>query len=90
MIFSEEAKEVFDIAKRLFIYYHSFDSSEANASLYDIKAHFQGYNDKGRMNPPIKAKDEYYKATLGSLNLALKALAAKIESKIYKYGFLKY
>lgn len=74
--FSHEAKEVFKAAKELFKHYHEQAKDETNynpnAALYDIKAHFQGFNDKGKMNPPQKAKDEAYKDKLGELNYALK------------------
>ncbi len=90
--FSDEAKEVLQAGKELFKHYHeqTRDSKDynANAALYDIKAHFQGFNDKGKMNPPQKAQDEAYKERLGILNYALKELAKKIEVKVYEYGFL--
>ncbi|WDL77732.1 hypothetical protein [Helicobacter winghamensis] len=90
--FSDEAKEVLQAAKELFKHYHTQakDSKDynANAALYDIKAHFQGFNDKGKMNSPQKAQDEAYKEKLGNLNYALKDLAKKLESKIYEYEFL--
>ncbi|EKE3731649.1 hypothetical protein OUP81_000673 [Campylobacter upsaliensis] len=90
--FSHEAKEVFKAAKELFKHYHEQAKDETNynpnAALYDIKAHFQDFNDKGKMNPPQKAKDEYYKQKLGELNYALKNLAKKIEVKVYEYEFL--
>ncbi|WP_279128879.1 hypothetical protein [Helicobacter winghamensis] len=90
--FSDEAKEVLQAGKELFKHYHeqTRDSKDynANAALYDIKAHFQGFNDKGKMNPPQKAKDEAYKQKLGELNYALKNLAKRIESKVYEYEFL--
>ncbi|EAJ7104073.1 hypothetical protein YZ54_00945 [Campylobacter upsaliensis] len=90
--FSHEAKEVFKAAKELFKHYHEQAKDETNynpnAALYDIKAHFQGFNDKGKMNPPQKAKDEAYKDKLGELNYALKNLAKKIEVKVYEYEFL--
>lgn len=90
--FSDEAKEVLQAGKELFKHYHeqTRDSKDhnANAALYDIKAHFQGFNDKGKMNPPQKAQDEAYKERLGTLNYALKNLAKKIEVKVYEYGFL--
>ena len=92
LIFSDEAKEVLQAGKELFKHYHTQtrDSKDynPNAALYDIKAHFQGFNDKGKMNPPQKADDEYYKQKLGELNYALKNLAKKIEVKVYEYGFL--
>ena len=92
LIFSDEAKEVLQAGKELFKHYHTQakDSKDynPNAALYDIKAHFQGFNDKGKMNPPQKADDEAYKERLGTLNYALKNLAKKIEVKVYEYGFL--
>lgn len=92
LIFSDEAKEVLQAGKELFKHYHTQakDSKDynPNAALYDIKAHFQGFNDKGKMNPPQKAKDEAYKEKLGTLNYALKNLAKKIEVKVYDYEFL--
>ncbi|EIZ9310479.1 hypothetical protein MQ967_000379 [Campylobacter upsaliensis] len=91
--FSREAKEVFKAAKELFKHYHEQAKDDEtsytpNAALYDIKAHFQGFNDKDKMNPPQKAKDEAYKDKLGELNYALKNLAKKIEVKVYEYEFL--
>ena len=92
LIFSDEAKEVLQAGKELFKHYHTQakDSKDynPNAALYDIKAHFQGFNDKGKMNPPQKAQDETYKERLGTLNYTLKNLAKKIEIKVYEYGFL--
>ena len=92
LIFSDEAKEVLQAGKEIFKHYHeqTRDSKDynANAALYDIKAHFQGFNDKGKMNSPQKAKDVAYKEKLGNLNYALKNLAKKIEVKVYEYGFL--
>ncbi|WP_066389490.1 hypothetical protein [Helicobacter himalayensis] len=93
LCFSQEAQEVLDSGKELFRHYHTQSSNDTsynpNASLYDIKAYFQGFNDKGKMNPPQKAKDSVYKDLLGELNLALKELAKRIEPKVYEYGFLE-
>lgn len=90
--FSQEAKEVLQAGKEIFKHYHTQakDSKDynANAALYDIKAYFQGFNDKGKMNPPQKAQDEAYKQKLGELNYTLKNLAKRIESKVYEYEFL--
>lgn len=92
LIFSDEAKEVLQAAKELFKHYHEQakdkENYNPNAALYDIKAHFQGFNDKGKMNPPQKAQDEAYKDKLGELNYTLKNLAKKIEVKVYEYEFL--
>ncbi|EDP8373681.1 hypothetical protein G3L05_001046 [Campylobacter upsaliensis] len=90
--FSEEAKAVLETAKELFKHYHEQakdkENYNPNTALYDIKAHFQGFNDKGKMNPPQKAQDEAYKEKLGELNYTLKNLAKKIEVKVYEYEFL--
>ena len=94
--FSVEAKKVFEAGRELYKYYHAQDFKDpakpynANASLYDIKEHFQGRDDKGKMNPPQKASDPHYKELLATLNLALRELATKkIKQKIYDYGFLR-
>lgn len=92
LCFSQEAQEVLNAGKELFRHYHTQVKEDKdynpNASLYDIKAHFQGFNDKGKMNPPQKADDEVYKQKLGELNYALKVLAKNIEVKVYEYEFL--
>lgn len=90
--FSLEAKELLNAAKELFRYYHTHSEDKnylVNASLYDIKEFFQGRNEKGKMNPPTKAKDEHYKTLLNDVNANLKTLAKKLEPKIYEYEFLK-
>ena len=48
LVFSEEATAVFDAGRALWHYYHAQKDVNVNASLYDIRAHFQGRNDKGR------------------------------------------
>ncbi|WP_270969723.1 hypothetical protein [Campylobacter upsaliensis] len=92
LVFSHEAQEVLQAGKELFKHYHTQakdkENYNPNAALYDIKAHFQGFNDKGKMNPPQKADDEVYKDKLGELNYTLKNLAKKIEVKVYEYEFL--
>ena len=94
--FSETAKNVFKAGKELWKYYHATISSSlgeaggdgaVNASLYDIREHFQGRNDKGTMNN--KSDDEKYNELVENLRIALKVLAKKIEPKVYEYGFLK-
>lgn len=93
IIWSKEAQSVFDAGRKLWKHYHTQaqDSKDylINASLYDIKAYFQGFNPKGKMNPPIKAQDEVYKELLGALNYELSLLAKKLESKVYEHGFLE-
>ncbi|MFY7786778.1 MAG: hypothetical protein ACOVQA_02785, partial [Thermoflexibacteraceae bacterium] len=100
--FSPEAQAVFEAGKKLWQYYHaqinklSLQAFEAhplgdeglvNASLYDIKAYFQGRNAQGKMNN--KSTDEKYNELMGYLREALKVLAQKIEPKVYEHGFLK-
>ena len=96
--FSDEATAVFDAGRELWTHYHNqkfpLNGSGAdahreyneNASLYDIKAHFQGRNDKGRMN--AKSTDEKYTELIGDLRQKLSLLSDKIVPKVYKYRFL--
>lgn len=87
---SDELEKTFIPTKPLEFSHEAKDKENynPNTALYDIKAHFQDFNDKGKMNPPQKAKDEAYKDKLGELNYALKNLAKKIEVKVYEYEFL--
>ena len=85
--FSEPAKTVFNTGKELWKYYHVQPKCNVNASLYDIREYFQGRNDKGKMNN--KSNDETYNELIANLRTSLKALAKKIEPKVYEYGFLK-
>jgi len=94
--FSDEAKVVFDVGRELWRYYHSSFSNvqnfgkagyNVNASLYDIREHFQGRNEKGTMNN--KSEDETYMKLITDLRDRLKILAQKIEPKVYEYEFLK-
>jgi hypothetical protein len=87
LLFSEEAKTVFDAGRELWKYYHKQPKINVNGSLYDIRSHFQGRNAKGRMNS--KSDDKTYMELIGNLRNSLKILAKKIEPKIYEYGFLK-
>ncbi|GBU23687.1 hypothetical protein R83H12_00303 [Fibrobacteria bacterium R8-3-H12] len=85
--FSKTAKNVFHAGLNLWRYYHKQPKCNANASLYDIREHFQGRNPQGKMNN--KSDDEKYNELIGSLREALKELAKKIEPKVYEYGFLR-
>ena len=85
--FSVEAQAVFDAGRKLWKYYHSHENVNVNASLYDIREHFQGRNEKGKMNN--KSEDESYNEFIESLRASLRILAKKIEPKVYEYGFLK-
>lgn len=85
--FSPDAKAVFDAGRELWKYYHRQPNCNVNASLYDIKEHFQGRNEKGKMNN--KSIDKTYNTLIGELKEKLKQLAYKIEPKVYEYEFLK-
>jgi len=85
--FSPAALSVFDTGRNLWQYYHAQPKCNVNASLYDIREHFQGRNDKGKMNN--KSTNATYNELIANLRSALKTLAKKIEPKVYEYGFLK-
>ena len=85
--FSVEAASVFDAGRKLWKYYHSQNGINVNASLYDIREHFQGRNEAGKMNN--KSTDETYMNLIGDLREKLKQLADKIVPKVYEYEFLK-
>jgi len=85
--FSTEAQNVFNAGRELWRYYHKQPNCNVNASLYDIREHFQGRNDKGKMNN--KSDNKTYNELIGNLRIALKILAKKIEPKVFEYEFLK-
>lgn len=85
--FSAEAKAVFDAGRELWKYYHSQKDININASLYDIREHFQGRNEQGRMN--ARSTDVRYTELIADLRQKLNALASKIAPKVYEHGFLK-
>lgn len=90
MQFSPQAQAVLQAGRALWRYYHQTCAASdynANASLYDIRAYFQGRDDKGKMNHT--STDEQYNALIATLRQNLKTLAKKIEPKVYEYGFLK-
>ena len=86
LVFSPEATAVFDAGRDLWRYYHAQPDVNPNASYYDIRAHFQGRNDKGKMN--AKSDDAEYMRLLGALKEAMEALRQQIVPKVYEYGFL--
>lgn len=85
--FSSTAQAVYDAGLHLWHYYHAQPQANVNASLYDIRAHFQGRDAAGRMRP--KSLDAGYTAYIATLRTALKALAAQLAPKLYEHGFLK-
>ena len=85
--FSHEAQAVLDSGKALWTYYHKQPEAITDAALFDIRVHFQGINEKGKMNN--SSLDKTYSSLITSLRDQLKKLAKKIEVKVYEYGFLK-
>jgi hypothetical protein len=86
LTFSPEAEAVLESARELWKYYHRQPSCNVNASLYDIREHFQGRNDTGKMNN--KSSDETYMNLIGDLREKLRQIADKIAPKVYEYEFL--
>ena len=86
VVFSPEAQAVLDAGRDLWRYYHAQPNANPNAALYDIRLHFQGSKPNGHMNP--KSDDARYTELISTLRERLKALARKIEPKVYAHGFL--
>ncbi|WP_104625368.1 nucleoside 5-triphosphatase RdgB (dHAPTP, dITP,XTP-specific) [Helicobacter felis] len=87
--FGAVAKEILNKGRELYAYYHTQETSNPNASLYDIKEFFSGRDTKGKLNPPSKATDERYKDLYASLQESLESLRALITPKVWQYGFLR-
>jgi hypothetical protein len=87
LVFSAQAQAVFSAGKALWQYYHQQPNCNVNASLYDIREHFQGRNASGKMHN--KSDDETYMGLIKHLREQLKTLQKNIAPKIYEYGFLK-
>ncbi len=86
-VLSPAARAVLKAGKALYRYYHAQPDSNPDASFYDIRLHFQGTDEKGRMN--AKSGDEPYNARLEALRAAMKELAGRIADGVYRHGFLK-
>ena len=83
-----------EAGRKLWEYYlHKKDNElyaepvNVNASFYDIRAYFQGRDDKGKMSS--ESSDQTYMSLLRDLRTYQKVLAKQIENKVYLYGFLK-
>jgi len=85
-----EAKAVMDAGRELWRYYHRQPDAIPNASLYDIRLHFQGFKttNTGKVQMNTESNDGHYTELITELRMALKALAQSIEPKVYRYGFL--
>ena len=88
---SESAKNVLDAGRELWKYYHAQPEANPNASLYDIRLHFQGVkvSKSGKEQMNSESEDARYTELICALRQALKALAIEIRPKVYEYGFLK-
>lgn len=85
--FSPEAQYLFEVGRKLWLYYHSMPDADPNASYYDIRDYFQGRNDKGEMN--AKSDDATYTCLVSNLRKAVDYLGShKIASRVYLHGFL--
>jgi hypothetical protein len=93
ILFSPEAQAVMDAGRQLWQYYHSQPIAKEcpNASFYDIRLYFQGTKTtkSGKQQMNTESSDPTYSHLIGSLRQDMKALAKKIEPKVYEYGFLK-
>jgi len=93
--FSPEAQAVFNAGREIWKYYHAHNGEnpdtgiafDANASLYDIRAYFQGRGEKGTMN--ARSADGRYTELIGILREKMNILADKIAEKVYEHGFLR-
>ena len=90
-VLSAEAQKVMDAGRELWRYYHAQPNANPNASFYDIRLHFQGSTTdvKGKVRMSNESSDKKYTALINDLRKAMKALARRIEPKVYMFGFLK-
>jgi hypothetical protein len=85
--FSSEANDVFNSGKELWKLYHRQKNINHNASLFEIKQYFQGFNGKGKLN--IKSQNSEYSKLLDSLKINLDKLGNKINLKSLEYEFYR-
>lgn len=86
--FSAEAQAVFDAGRELWRYYMAQPKAIADASLYDIRAHFQGFDLKGN-KPRMRgySTDDVYNELMRDLKTKQRVLANKIAVKSEAYEF---
>ena len=91
LAFSPEATAAMDAGRALWQYYHRQPGALSDASLYDIRLHFQGVktSKSGKTQMNTTSSDDTYTALIKDLRARVAALARKIEPKVYAYGFLK-
>ena len=86
LLFSDLARRVLESGKALWQYYHQQPKANPNASFYEIKEHFKGRDEQGKMNKT--SADQIYNDLLRDLSQNLKILSNQIAEKVYDYGFL--
>ena len=89
-VLTPEALAVLDAGREIWKYYMSKSGINVNASFLDIRAYFQGFKttEKGKRMMNSVSLDQRYMELLADLRQKQKALEARIEPKIYEYGFL--
>ncbi len=91
LVFSAEAKAVFDAGRELWKYYHQQPDADLNASYYDIRKYFQGtkIDKKGKVVMNSTSEDDNYMRLHAALRIAHRRLSEKIAQKVYEHGFLR-
>ena len=91
LVFSTEAKVVFDAGRELWKYYHKQPDADLNASYYDIRKYFQGtkLNKKGKEIMNSTSEHETCMRHHSALRQAHRRLSEKIAPKVYEHGFLR-
>ena len=84
--FSDEAQALMDAGRALWTYYHQQPNAKPNASYYEIRLHFQGVDNNGKMN--ATSTDVQYNTLLTNLRNARETVRQRIVQGVYKYGFL--
>lgn len=94
IVFTPAAQAVMEAGRKIWEYYMTHKKNvfgaapvNVNASFYDIRAFFQGRDEKGKMNS--ESSDQTYTSLIKDLRTYQKVLARQIEKKVYLYGFLK-
>ena len=94
IVFTPAAQAVMEAGRKIWEYYmqqkpkiYGAEPINVDASFYDIRAYFQGRDEKGKMNS--ESNDATYTALIKDLRTYQKVLAKQIEKKVYLYGFLK-
>ncbi len=87
IVFSPEARALWEAGLALWKYYLSQSDANYNASFYDIRSYFQGTDDKGKMNN--FSDDETYNKLLNEIRIKRNTLGEKIQKGVFKHCFLQ-